>query len=59
MKRAEIIRNVAVTVALGATSVSMFAGFITGLLTTTENAVSAGLALSMIVVAFVMNEISK
>ena len=59
MKRAEIIRNAAVMVALGATSVSMFAGFMTGLLTTTENTVSAGLALSMIVVAFVMNEISK
>ncbi len=59
MKIAEAIRNVAALVALMAFSFSMFAGFMTGLLTTTENMVSLAITLVVSGLAFLMHKIAQ
>lgn len=59
MKRAEAIRNVAALVAVTAFSFSMFAGFLTGLLTTTENMVSLGVCVVVGGIAALMHNIAK
>ncbi|QHS01800.1 hypothetical protein ENTB45_220 [Enterobacter phage Entb_45] len=59
MKRAEAIRNVAALVAVTAFSFSMFAGFLTGLLTTTENMVSLAVTAVVGGIAFLMHNIAK
>ena len=59
MKIAEAIRNVAALVAVTAFSFSMFAGFMTGLLTTTENMVSLALTGIVSGLAFLMHKIAN
>lgn len=59
MKRAEAIRNVAALVAVTAFSFSMFAGFLTGLLTTTENMVSLAVTAVVGGTAALMHNIAK
>lgn len=59
MKRAEAIRNVAALVAVTAFSFSMFAGFLTGLLTTTENMVSLAVCVVVGSIAALMHNIAK
>lgn len=59
MKRAEAIRNVAALVAITAFSFSMFAGFLTGLLTTTENMVSLAVTAVVGGIAALMHNIAK
>lgn len=59
MKRAEAIRNVAALVAVTAFSFSMFAGFLTGLLTTTENMVSLAVCVVVGGIAALMHNIAK
>ena len=59
MKRAEAIRNVAAMVAVTAFSFSMFAGFMTGLLTTTENMVSLAVCVVVSGIAALMHKVAK
>lgn len=59
MKIAEAIRNVAGMIAVTTFSFSMFAGFVCGLLTTTENMVSLGVTLVIALIAFVMHKIAQ
>lgn len=59
MKRAEAIRNVAALAAVTTFSFSMFAGFLTGLLTTTENMVSLAVTVVIGGIAFLMHNIAK
>lgn len=59
MKRAEAIRNVAALTAVLTFSFSMFAGFLTGLLTTTENMVSLAVTAVIGGIAFLMHSIAK
>ena len=59
MKRAELIRNVAVVIASMAFSCSMFVGFICGLLSTTENSISLVVAFLIGLIAIVMDKIAK
>lgn len=59
MKIAEVIRNVAGLVAVTTFSFSMFAGFICGLLTTTENLVSLSVTLVIGLIAFLMHKIAQ
>lgn len=59
MKRAEAIRNVAAMVAVTAFSFSMFAGFMAGLLTTTENMVSLAVCVVVGGIAALMHKIAK
>lgn len=59
MKIAEAIRNVAALVAVTAFSFSMFAGFMTGLLTTTENMVSLAVTGVVSGLAFLMHKIAQ
>ena len=59
MKRCELIRNVAVTIAVTAFSFSMFAGFMLNMLSTTENVVSLVVAFLIGSIAYVMDKIAK
>lgn len=59
MKIAEAIRNAAALVAVTAFSFSMFAGFMAGLLTTTENMVSLLIAGLVSGLSFVMHKIAQ
>lgn len=59
MKIAEAIRNVAGLIAVTTFAFSMFAGFICGLLTTTENVVSLSVTLVIGLLAFLMHKIAE
>lgn len=59
MKIAEAIRNAAALIAVTTFSFSMFAGFVTGLLTTTENMVSLAVTLVIGSIAGLMHKIAQ
>jgi hypothetical protein len=59
MKRCELIRNVTALVAVTAFGFSMFAGFMLGMLSTSENIISLVVAFLIGSISFVMDKISK